>query len=189
MGTCSQSIRGPVPRDYLKMRISVFGLGYVGCVTASCLAKSGHEVIGVDTNSEKVAMINSAIPPLMEPGLEALLKEVVGAGKLRATNSAVDATRASDICLISVGTPSSRNGQLDVTALKVVGDHIGSALRERKEPYTVIVRSTVLPGTTEEVLVPAILGSAGAAFRRAFAAEPPAQRDRQRRPDPRRTRR
>jgi len=147
------------------MQISIFGLGYVGCVTAACLAKAGHDVIGVDTNSEKVDMINSGIPPLMEPGLEALLKEVVSSKKLRATTSALDAARETDMCLISVGTPSSKNGQLDVSALKIVGDQIGMALHGRKKPYTVIVRSTILPGTTEQFVVPAILGGAGAAFR------------------------
>ncbi len=147
------------------MQISVFGLGYVGCVTAACLAKAGHDVIGVDTNPEKVAMINGGIAPLMEPGLEALLKEVVGSKKLQATTSASDAMRATDMCLISVGTPSSKNGQLDVTALKVVGDQIGLALHGRKKPFTIIVRSTVLPGTTEQILLPAIIGGAGEAFR------------------------
>src|SRR6266581_1915076 len=110
-------------------------------------------------------MINSAIPPLMEPGLEGLLQDAISAKKLRATTSADDATRATDICLISVGTPSSKNGQLDVTALKLVGDQIGLALQGRKQRYTVILRSTVLPGTTEGVLVPAILGGSGATFR------------------------
>lgn len=147
------------------MRISVFGLGYVGCVTAACLAKAGHTVVGMDTNADKVAMINAGVPPLMEPGLADLLQEVVGSQKLRATVSASDAIRATDACLISVGTPSSRNGELDVTALKRVGDQIGLALHGRKCPYTVIVRSTILPGTTESVLVPAILRSAGAAFK------------------------
>jgi GDP-mannose 6-dehydrogenase len=152
-------------RSFQRMRISVFGLGYVGSITASCLAKAGHDIIGVDTNAEKVAMINGGVPPLMEPGLESLLKEVVASGKLRATTTAGDATRDTDMCLISVGTPSSKNGQVDIKALKAVGDMIGLALQGRKKPYTVIVRSTVLPGTTESVVVPAILGGAGTAFR------------------------
>src|SRR5436853_441005 len=116
------------------MRISVFGLGYVGCVTAACLARAGHEVVGVDTNPEKVAMINGGIAPLMEPGLEALLKEVIGSKKLRATTSAGDATRATDLCLISVGTQSSKHGQIDQLAVKMVGDQIGLALHGRKKP-------------------------------------------------------
>jgi GDP-mannose 6-dehydrogenase len=147
------------------MRISVFGLGYVGCVTATCLAKSGHDVIGVDSNPEKVTMINEAVPPVMEPGLGELLREVVSLKKLRATTSAAEATSATDVCLISVGTPSRKNGQLDLTALKLVGDQIGLELRGRQTPYTVIVRSTVLPGTTEEILLPALLRGAGAPFR------------------------
>src|SRR5262245_7343405 len=100
-------LRRGAGRSFQRMQISVFGLGYVGSITASCLAKAGHDIIGVDTNAEKVAMISKGIPPLMEPGLESLLKEVVASGKLRATTTAGDATRDTDMCLISVGTPSS----------------------------------------------------------------------------------
>lgn len=110
-------------------------------------------------------MINGGIAPLMEPGLEALLQEVTGSKKLRATTSAADAIAATEMCLISVGTPSSKNGQLDVSALKAVGEQIGIALRGRTTPYTVIVRSTVLPGTTEKLLIPAVVATAGEAVR------------------------
>ena len=143
------------------MRVSVFGLGYVGSVTAACLAKAGHAVVGVDINAEKVAMINAATPPVVEPGLGELLATVVGMGRLRATTSSEQAVAESDVSLICVGTPSRANGQLDVDAVARTGQRIGEALRKRAEPHTVVLRSTVLPGTTEQCLVPALLAGAG----------------------------
>jgi GDP-mannose 6-dehydrogenase len=143
------------------MRVNVFGLGYVGSVTAACLAKAGHEVIGVDIDEEKVAMINSGASPVVEPGLAALMSEVVATRRLRATISTPEAVRNATIGLICVGTPGAPSGQLRVDALERVGREIGRALTERDEPYTVVVRSTVLPGTTEGVLVPAIRAGAG----------------------------
>jgi GDP-mannose 6-dehydrogenase len=143
------------------MRVNVFGLGYVGCVTAACLAKAGHEVVGVDIDEEKVAMVNGGASPVVEPGLPALLADVVGAGRLRATSSTLLALRSAEIGLICVGTPSRASGQLGIDALERVGREIGQALAERDEPYTVVLRSTVLPGTTERVLVPALRAGAG----------------------------
>jgi len=134
------------------MRVSVFGLGYVGCVTAACLAKAGHRVVGVDVNPEKVAMVGAGASPLVEPGLGDLLQEVVAAGLLRAISSTDEAVASSDLALICVGTPSRDNGQLDVAALQRVGEGIGRALRAAQRPFTVVLRSTVLPGTTESVL-------------------------------------
>jgi GDP-mannose 6-dehydrogenase len=135
------------------MRVSVFGLGYVGCVTAACLAKAGHEVVGVDINADKVAMINQARSPIVEPGLGDLLAEVVPSGRLRATVSAVDAVCATTVSLLCVGTPSRSNGQLDTSAIERVGRDIGHALAEHTETHTVVLRSTVLPGTTVKVLI------------------------------------
>jgi len=143
------------------MRVSVFGLGYVGSVTAACLAKAGHEVIGADVNAEKVAMVNAAAPTVLEPGLAELLGEVVRAGRLRATVSSDVAVAASEIALICVGTPSRANGQVDIDAVVRTGRSIGEALRARAEPYTVVLRSTVLPGITERSLVPALRRAAG----------------------------
>jgi len=143
------------------MRVSVFGLGYVGCVTGACLAKSGHEVLGVDINREKVAMLNAGASPVVEPGLVEILAEVVGKRWFRATTSTEEAVAASDLSLICVGTPGHGNGQLDVGAIERVGEEIGRILRRRPKPYTVVLRSTVLPGTTEQVLVPAIRAGAG----------------------------
>ena len=143
------------------MRVNVFGLGYVGSVTAACLAEAGHEVIGVDIDEEKVAMINSGASPVVEPGLGGLVAEAVAARRLRATISTPEAVRNAAIGLICVGTPGRASGQLQVEALTRVGQEIGQALAERDEPYTVVVRSTVLPGTTERVLVPALQSGAG----------------------------
>ena len=143
------------------MRVNVFGLGYVGSVTAACLAKAGHEVIGVDIDEEKVAMINGGASPVVEPGLGALISEVVAMRRLRATISTPEAVRTATIGLICVGTPGGPSGQLRVDALERVGQEIGRALTARDEPYSVVLRSTVLPGTTERVLVPAIRAGAG----------------------------
>ena len=143
------------------MRVNVFGLGYVGSVTAACLAKAGHEVIGVDIDEEKVAMINGGASPVVEPGLGALMSEVVATRRLRATISTSEAVRNATIGLICVGTPGGPNGQLRVDALERVGQEIGRGLTARDEPYSVVLRSTVLPGTTERVLVPAIRAGAG----------------------------
>ena len=99
------------------MRVSIFGLGYVGCVTAACLAKAGHEVFGVDLNADKVAMINAGRSPVIEPGLSELIAESVQDGRLRATVSVDLAIRHCDVAMICVGTPSGRNGQIDTTAL------------------------------------------------------------------------
>src|SRR5919197_3015713 len=119
------------------MRVSIFGLGYVGCVTGGCLARAGHEVIGVDVSEDKVAMVNSGRSPVVEPGLAELLSEVVRNGKLRASSSTQDAVHGSDLALLCVGTPSRSNGQLDVGAVQRVGQQIGRALRKRSVPYTV----------------------------------------------------
>jgi GDP-mannose 6-dehydrogenase len=142
-------------------RVSVFGLGYVGCVTAACLARSGHQVLGVDLNEDKVGLVNAGTSPVVEPGLGELLAEVVGGGRLSATTSTEEAVAASDLALICVGTPSRPNGQLDLDAVVRVAQAIGQALRRRTDPFTVVLRSTVLPGTTERVLTPSLTGAAG----------------------------
>jgi GDP-mannose 6-dehydrogenase len=143
------------------MRISVFGLGYVGSVTAACLAQAGHDVIGVDTAAGKVEAINGGLSPIAEPGLQQLVAAVHAAGRLSATRSSEEAVAASDLALICVGTPSSPSGQPDLRALKRVAEQIGAALRTRVGAYTVVLRSTVLPGTTERVILPALTAGCG----------------------------
>ena len=102
------------------MRVSVFGLGYVGCVSAASLAADNHHVVGVDVNPEKVATVNAGRSPIVEPGLEQVLADAVAAGRLRATTSTADAVADSDVSLVCVGTPSNRNGSLDLTYLERV---------------------------------------------------------------------
>src|SRR3954447_292871 len=138
------------------MRIAVFGLGYVGTVTAACLAARGHRVIGVDVNDRKVGLITNARTPVLEPGLSELVESEVRAGRLTATTDAITAVSTTDIALVCVGTPSLPNGSLDTKGLVRTATNIGDALRERAKEYTVVVRSTVLPGTTETVVVPAL---------------------------------
>src|SRR5207247_11015810 len=123
------------------VRVSVFGLGYVGCVTAACLAKTGHEVIGVDVNPDKVSLLNDASPPVVEPGLGELLREVVGEGRLCATTDPKEAVERSDVALICVGTPGRANGQLDAEAIERVGRELGLARAGGAEPFTVVPRS------------------------------------------------
>jgi GDP-mannose 6-dehydrogenase len=146
------------------MRVSVFGLGYVGCVSAACLARAGHEVTGVDVSAEKVALVNAAVAPIVEPGLGELLTEVVASGRLCATTSSAQAVASTDISFICVGTPSRSNGQLDVSALERVAEEIGGALRQHPKAHTIVLRSTVLPRTTAQVLVPRFRDAAGDAF-------------------------
>ena len=134
------------------MNVSVFGLGYVGCVTAACLARDGHHVIGVDINDEKVAMLNAGHAPIVEPGLEELIGRVVANGRLTATASAAEAVQASDVALLCVGTPDIGHGQPDLDAMARVAEAIGQACAGRPNPFTVVVRSTVPPGTIAQVL-------------------------------------
>lgn len=149
------------------MRVSVFGLGYVGCVSAACLARAGHKVIGVDTNAEKVAMVNGGISPIVEPGLEEVLQDGVTTGRLSATTSSVDAVSQTEMALICVGTPSSDNGQLNVDALQRVCMEIGQAINISGRPFTVVIRSTCLPGAIDNVVLPGLLAGAGGKFRSA----------------------
>ncbi|MDH3198442.1 MAG: nucleotide sugar dehydrogenase, partial [Candidatus Krumholzibacteria bacterium] len=134
------------------MRISIFGLGYVGCVSAGCLAKSGHEVTGVDVNETKVDMLAGGRSPVVEKDLEALLAEAVRGGRLRATTSAAEAVAATELSLVCVGTPSNANASLDLSYVERVCEQIGAALRAKKETHVVCVRSTMVPGSTDEVV-------------------------------------
>jgi len=143
------------------VRIGVFGLGYVGCVAAACLAQRGHEVIGVDVNRQKVEMAGAGQSPILEPGLDALMAQVVASGCLRTTVDGHGAVADSDVSLICVGTPSNNNGSLSLRFVEKVCAEIGGALARKAEYHVVIVRSTVLPGTTREVLIPVLEESSG----------------------------
>lgn len=138
------------------MKLSVFGLGYVGCVSAACFAKEGHEVVGVDVNPTKVGIINEGRSPIVEAGIGELISEMVSSGRLRATVDSADAVYNSEVSLVCVGTPSNANGSLDFTFVKRVCKDIGSALEKKSQRHIIIIRSTMLPGTIEDVVIPAL---------------------------------
>lgn len=138
------------------MRVSIFGLGYVGAVCAGCLCERGHKVIGVDVSPQKVALINSGKSPIVEPGLEELLEKGVKAGLLFGTTDVNHAVAETDLSMICVGTPSKGNGDLDLTCIKEVCKQIGEVLAIKNLHHTIVVRSTVLPGTVMNVIIPLI---------------------------------
>ncbi|HKP48066.1 MAG TPA: UDP-glucose/GDP-mannose dehydrogenase family protein [Pyrinomonadaceae bacterium] len=138
------------------MNISVFGIGYVGCVSAACFAKAGHNVIGVDLNATKVGIINSGKSPIVENGLEELIGQMVTAGRLRAVTCPCDAIRETEMSLVCVGTPSNSNGSLDLRHVKKVCEEIGAAMKAKADRHTVVIRSTMLPGTIETVVIPTL---------------------------------
>jgi GDP-mannose 6-dehydrogenase len=143
------------------MKVAVFGLGYVGSVTAACLAEAGHEVIGVDPDQRKVDSIESGDSPIAEPGLDELIALQREAGRLRATTDASVGMAQAEVSLVSVGTPSQLNGSLDLTHVRTVIGDIGACLADRDRSHTVVVRSTVLPGSVDEVVVPLLEQSSG----------------------------
>lgn len=142
-------------------RVSVFGLGYVGCVSAACLARDGHQVIGMDVSDSKVARINAGSATILEEGIDELVARVVREGRLRATTNAAEAIAESDITLVAVGTPSRRNGNIDLTYITRVAEEIGRALRNKSSWHAVVIRSTVLPGTIHDVVIPALERTSG----------------------------
>jgi GDP-mannose 6-dehydrogenase len=138
------------------LKISVFGLGYVGTVCAGCFSDDGHQVVGVDLNSDKVDALNSGVSPIIEPDIGPLIRDASQQGRLRATTSADEAILESDISFVCVGTPSRDNGDLDLSYVDAVCKEIGAALRTKAGKHTVVLRSTMLPGSTERVAVPAL---------------------------------
>jgi GDP-mannose 6-dehydrogenase len=150
------------------MKVSVFGLGYVGSVSAASFAADGHTVIGVDVNPDKVASLNEGRSPIVEKGLEELIRTASDNGLLSATTDTVAAVRATDLSLLCVGTPSRRNGSLDLSYLERVCEQIGTALKEKDDYHVVVVRSTVLPGTTHELVIPTLEKASGKQYGQGF---------------------
>jgi GDP-mannose 6-dehydrogenase len=146
------------------MRVSVFGLGYVGCVSAASFAGDGHDVVGVDVNADKVAAINEGRSPIVEPGLDELLSHCASQGRLRATTDTAEAVGDSEVSLLCVGTPSHKNGSLDLSYLENVSEQVGAALRNKSAYHVVVIRSTVLPGTTHGVVIPALERTSGKTY-------------------------
>ena len=145
-------------------RIAVFGTGYVGCVTAACLSRDGFHTVGVDIDSGKVAALNAGESPVAEPGLSELVSQQVAAGRLSATEDFREAIAETDIAMIAVGTPSDRAGAVSTDALEKVVASIGQSLKEKSHPYTVVIRSTLLPGILENRLTPLLAETSNAAI-------------------------
>lgn len=143
------------------MKISIFGLGYVGAVSLACLARDGHEVIGVDIDQTKLDLIRDGKTPVVEEGMVDLMKSVVASGRVSVTTDAVHAVLNSDISLVCVGTPSAANGSQDQGAVLRLADSMGQAIREKTTPHVVVFRSTLVPGTVEDVLRPIIEAGSG----------------------------
>jgi GDP-mannose 6-dehydrogenase len=145
----------------MAMRVAVFGLGYVGCVTAACLAEAGHTVVGIDVNAAKVAAVNAGRSPVIEPGLGELVTSMVRAGRLSAAVSTGEVSVA-EVSLICVGTPSLPNGDVDTSfVLRAVNDLAAGRHGSRGGRHLIVVRSTLFPGSTEELLIPALEAAAG----------------------------
>jgi GDP-mannose 6-dehydrogenase len=142
------------------MKISVMGLGYVGAVAAACLAKDGHEVIGVDPQQTKVDLINAGQTPIIEKDIGEIIAEQVAAGRLRATTDVKAAVAATDMSLVCVGTPSLGNGHIDLKFIRRVCEQIGEGLPEHRG-HTVVLRSTLLPGTMKGVVIPTLEAASG----------------------------
>jgi len=166
-----------VSTSFTPQNIAVIGLGYVGCVTASCLSSLGHTVTGVDRDDHKVSSVLGGVAPFFEPGLPEMVKANVAAGRLNATSSLSDAVKNADIALICVGTPSEKSGNLGLDQLRRVVDEIAKGLPGRSKPLIVAVRSTVFPGTCEEIVIPAMGGRAQVVSNPEFLREGVAVKD------------
>lgn len=138
------------------MKISVFGLGYVGTVSAGCLASDGHEVVGVDPIQSKVNLINAGQSPIIEAEIEEIIAANAQSGKLRATDNEDEAVRSTDLSFVCVGTPSQLNGNLDLSYIRRACELLGKALKNKPERHTVVIRSTILPGTMRTVVIPTL---------------------------------
>ena len=138
------------------MKVSILGLGYVGAVSAGCLANDGHEVIGVDPNVNKVDLLNEGMAPIIEKDIGPMVAKTVAEGRLRATSKVYDAVMNSDISLVCVGTPSQLNGNLDLSYVRRVCEQIGAALRDKENFHVVVIRSTMLPGSMSNLVIPSL---------------------------------
>jgi len=138
------------------LRISVFGLGYVGTVSAGCLAEDGHEVVGVDPVQTKVDLINDGRSPIIEAEIREMIASNVKSGHLRATSDPVQSVLETDLSFVCVGTPSQANGNLDLRYIRRICEQVGAALKSKVERHTVVIRSTILPGTMHKIVLPVL---------------------------------
>jgi GDP-mannose 6-dehydrogenase len=148
-------------REELVLKVSVFGLGYVGTVSAGCLAQSGHEVVGVDPVATKVDLINQGQSPIIEAEINEIIASAVKSGRIRATQDSTQAILDTELSFICVGTPSQTNGNLDLTYIRRICEQIGDALKHKSARHTVVIRSTILPGTMRNVVIPVLQEMSG----------------------------
>jgi len=147
------------------MKIAIYGMGYVGLTAAACLTKDGHEVIGVDVSDDKVAKVNAGVSPIAEPGLEELLKDALGQGRLSATTSPGTKIDDCDMAIVCVGTPSAPDGSHNMSFIAEVSRQIAASVSpKRAQPLTVVYRSTIRPGTMEGLIAPVFKAILGAEF-------------------------
>jgi GDP-mannose 6-dehydrogenase len=142
-------------------RISIFGLGYVGAVSLACLARDGHQVTGVDIDPVKLNLIRSGKSPILEEGIQELMREVVDSGRVSVTDDTDKAIHQTDVSFVCVGTPSAANGSQDLTAILRLAEKIGASLKRKSSFHTIVVRSTVQPGTLEEKIEPILERESG----------------------------
>jgi GDP-mannose 6-dehydrogenase len=157
----TQEIEGARRKAVSPKRISVFGLGYVGAVSMACLARDGHRVVGVDIDQTKLALIRSKKSPILEEGIQELMRDVVDSGRVSVTHDARAGLAASELSFICVGTPSAANGSQDLSAILRLAEELGRALRDKREFHTFVIRSTVQPGTVEEKIEPILERESG----------------------------
>lgn len=150
-------------------RISVFGLGYVGAVSLACLARDGHEMIGVDIDPGKLDLLRKGQAPIVETGIQELMRAVVRGGSVTVTDSVGDAIHSTDISFVCVGTPAKQNGSQDLTAITRIAEQIGAQLPAKSSRHLIVIRSTVKPGTVQEVIQPALEASSGLQAGRDFS--------------------
>ena len=143
------------------MKISIFGLGYVGTVSAGCLAHDGHDVLGIDPVPAKVNLFNQGQCPIIEADIGEIIYSAVQGGRLRATGDPLEAIRETDLSFVCVGTPSQPNGSLDLTFIRRTCEQIGQALRSKNTRHTVVIRSTIVPRTMRQVVIPILAASSG----------------------------
>jgi GDP-mannose 6-dehydrogenase len=154
-------VEGPIRKPATVKRISIFGLGYVGAVSLACLARDGHHVIGVDIDPVKLDLIRSRKSPILEEGIQELMRDVVESGRVSVTHDAAQALRDTELSFVCVGTPSAPNGSQDLNAILRLSEQLGEALRNKRGFHTFVIRSTVQPGTVEEKIEPILERASG----------------------------
>jgi len=136
------------------MNVSIFGLGYVGAVSLGCLARDGHEVVGVDLDQTKLDLIRQGATPIIEEGMDALMSQAKSCGRVDVTDNAMDGVHRSDVSFVCVGTPARPNGSQDLSAIRRLSEQVGQAMKSKAGYHVFVIRSTVFPGTVEEIITP-----------------------------------